>query len=125
MEEANKRRCWMCGAEIQARHLGSVKVEDSDVAIGYCERCNAFGVPIGEDEKTYRERMAEAKRRVPKGWSMRQCEDGSLELRRGVPCFSFKCVTNVAGGGSMTGQYEENRGRCLSVLREAMAILAG
>jgi ribosome-binding protein aMBF1 (putative translation factor) len=77
MEEANKRRCWMCGAEIQARHLGSVKIGDSDVAIGYCERCNAFGVPIGEDEKTYRERMADAKRRVPKGWSMRQCEDGS------------------------------------------------
>ncbi len=38
MEEAHKRRCWMCGAEIQARHLGSVKVEDSDVAIGCCDR---------------------------------------------------------------------------------------
>ena len=86
MEETHKRRCGNCGAEIQARHLGSVKIGDSDVAIGYCERCNAFGVPIGEDEKTYRERMADAKLRVPKGWSMRQCEDGSLELRRGVPC---------------------------------------
>ena len=85
MEETHKRRCGNCGTEIQARHLGSVKVGDSDVAIDYCERCNAFGVPIGEDEKTYRERMAEAKLRVPKGWSMRQCEDGSLELRRGVP----------------------------------------
>ena len=86
MEETHKRWCGNCGAEIKARHLGSVKIGDSDVAIGYCERCNAFGVPIGEDEKTYRERMADAKRRVPKGWSTRQCEDGTLELKRGVPC---------------------------------------
>ena len=46
MEEAHKRRCGMCGAEIQARHLGSVKIGDSDVGIGYCERCSAFGVPM-------------------------------------------------------------------------------
>ena len=38
MEETYKRRCGNCGAEMQARHLGSVKVGDSDVAIGYCER---------------------------------------------------------------------------------------
>ena len=52
MEETHQRRCGTCGAEIQARHLGSVKLGDSDVAIDYCERCNAFGVPIGEDERT-------------------------------------------------------------------------
>ena len=40
MEETHKRQCGNCGAEIQARHLGSVKIGDSDVAIGYCERCN-------------------------------------------------------------------------------------
>ncbi len=85
MEEMLKNRCGNCGAEIRAQHLGNCKVGDMDVPVGYCERCNAFDVPIGEDEKPYRERMAEAKSRVPKGWSMRQCEDGSLELKRGVP----------------------------------------
>jgi len=61
------------------------------------------------------------------GASLRDMEGAAVAhvcMRRGVPCFSFKCVTNVAGGGSMTGQYEENRERCLSVLREAMAGLA-
>lgn len=85
MEELCKSRCGMCGAEMAARHLGSVKIGDADVAVGYCEWCNEFAVPIGEDEKPYRERMAEAKSRVPKGWSRRQCEDGSLELRHGAP----------------------------------------
>ena len=78
-------RCGICGAEIQARHLGSVKVGDADVAIDYCERCNTFTVPIGDGEKPYRKRMADTKLLIPKGWSRRQCEDGSLELRRGVP----------------------------------------
>ena len=86
MEEMLKNRCGNCGAEIRAQHLGNYKVGDMDVPVGYCERCNAFYVPIGEDEKPYRKRMAEAKSRVPKGWSMRQSEDGSLELKRGVPC---------------------------------------
>ena len=79
-------RCGICGAEIRERHLGSVKVGDADVAIDYCERCNTFTVPIGDDEKPYRKRMADAKLLIPKGWSRRLCEDGSLELRRGVPC---------------------------------------
>ena len=86
MEEMLKNRCGNCGAEIRAQHLGNCKVGDMDVPVGYCERCNAFYVPIGEDEKPYRKRRAEAKSRVPKGWSMRQCEDGSLELKRCDPC---------------------------------------
>lgn len=86
MEESCISRCGMCGAEIKAQHLGNACVGDMDVQIGYCERCNAFVVPVGEGEKSYRERMADAKQRVPKGWTARQCEDGSLELRRGVPC---------------------------------------
>ena len=113
MEETHKRRCGNCGTEIQARHLGSVKVGDSDVAIDYCERCNAFGVPIGEDEKTYRERMAEAKLRVPKGWSMRQCEDGSLELRRGVPfrwLWVFPVGFAVFVAGALVAGYFMNTG---------------
>ena len=44
--------------------------------------------------------------------------------RRGIPCFSFKCVTNVAGGGSMTGQYAENKDCCLEVLSGAIRELA-
>lgn len=81
-----KSRCGNCGAEIRAQHLGNANIGDADVQIGYCERCNEFTMPIGENEKPYRERMAEAKLRVPRGWSRRQCEDGSLELKRGVPC---------------------------------------
>ncbi len=42
MEETHKRRCGTCGAEIQSRHLGSVKIGGSDVAIGYCERCKKY-----------------------------------------------------------------------------------
>ena len=85
MEERCKSRCGNCGAEIHARHLGKYQYGDGVVPIGYCERCNAFTVPIGEDEKPCRERIADARLRIPRGWSRRQCEDGSLELRRGVP----------------------------------------
>ena len=49
-----KNRCGNCGAEIRAQHLGNCKVGDMDVPVGYCERCNEFAVPIGEDEKPYR-----------------------------------------------------------------------
>ena len=83
MEESCQIRCGNCGAEIRAQHLGKYQYGDGEVSIGYCERCNAFGVPIGEDEKPYRERMAEARLRIPKGWARQQCEDGSLELKRG------------------------------------------
>jgi len=40
--------------------------------------------------------------------------------KAGVACRALKCVTNVAGGGSMTGQFEENRKRCLAILAGAM-----
>jgi len=39
--------------------------------------------------------------------------------RRGVPCRALKCVTNVAGRGSMTGQFEKNRQGCLECLHRA------
>ena len=86
MEETHKSRCGLCGAGIAAQHLGSVKIGDADVAVGYCEHCNTFALLIGDDEKPYNKRMAAAKLHMPNGWSMRQCEDGSLELKRGVPC---------------------------------------
>ena len=41
----------------------------------------------------------------------------------GVKCHSVKCVTNVAGRGPMTGQYMENKRRCLDILTKAMGEL--
>ena len=40
--------------------------------------------------------------------------------REGVRCRAVKCVTNVAGKGSMVGQYEENTRRCLERLTAVM-----
>ena len=60
------------------------------------------------------------------GASLRDMEGAAIAhvcMRRGVPCFSFKCVTNVAGGGSMTGQYMENKDRCLAALDTAAKAL--
>jgi len=57
------------------------------------------------------------------GASLRDMEGAAIAhvcLKAGVPCHSVKCVTNVAGKGSMTGQYEENRRRCLARLSEAL-----
>lgn len=36
-----------------------------------------------------------------------------------VPCFSLKCVSDVAGGGAMTRQYRVHRSRCLEILSDA------
>ena len=61
------------------------------------------------------------------GASLRDMEGAAIAhvcMRRSVPCIAFKCVTNVAGGGSMTGQYEENKDRCLRILSEAMMEVA-
>lgn len=58
------------------------------------------------------------------GASLRDMEGAAIAhvcMNCGVPCFSIKCVTNVAGLGSMTGQYMENRSRALARLSEAMA----
>lgn len=45
--------------------------------------------------------------------------------KNGVRCRMVKCITNVAGQGAMTGQYEANRERSLKLLSEAMAKLDG
>ena len=42
-----------------------------------------------------------------------------------VKCVSLKCVSDVAGRGSMTGQYLNNRARCLVGLSTAMKELLG
>ena len=61
------------------------------------------------------------------GASLRDMEGAAIAhvcRKSGVPCRSLKCVTNVAGKGSMTGQYEENKRRSLerlsSVLKDLM-----
>ena len=62
------------------------------------------------------------------GASLRDMEGASIAhvcKKNGIPCFSVKCVTNVAGRGSMVGQYDDNRARCLARLSDALkAILA-
>ena len=43
--------------------------------------------------------------------------------RNGVRCRLYKCVTNIAGRGSMTGQYENNREKVLECLKNALISL--
>ena len=60
------------------------------------------------------------------GASLRDMEGAAIAhicLKRKIPCFLLKCVTNVAGGGSMTGQYETNRDRCLAKLSGVLKTL--
>lgn len=38
----------------------------------------------------------------------------------GIPCRALKCVSNVAGRGSMTGQYQDNRARSLECLKNVV-----
>lgn len=40
--------------------------------------------------------------------------------KNGVRFRAVKCITNVAGKGSMTGQYENAKAECLSVLTDAL-----
>ena len=57
------------------------------------------------------------------GASLRDMEGAAIAhvcKRQGVKCLSLKCVTNVAGKGSMTGQYEVNKRICLEKLTNAM-----
>ena len=57
------------------------------------------------------------------GASLRDMEGAAIAhvcLQSGIPCYSVKCVTNVAGRGSMTGQYEENKRTSLERLSAAM-----
>ena len=60
--------------------------------------------------------------------SLRDMEGAAIAhvcKKNGVKCQMIKCVTNVAGKGAMTGQYEANRERALSRLAEAMKEYAG
>lgn len=56
--------------------------------------------------------------------SLRDMEGAAIAhvcLLAGVKCRAVKCVTNVAGKGSMTGQYEDNKRICLAKLSDVMA----
>lgn len=57
------------------------------------------------------------------GASLRDMEGAAIAhvcKREGVKCLSLKCVSDVAGKGSMTGQYEINKRLCLEKLTNAM-----
>ena len=57
------------------------------------------------------------------GASLRDMEGAAIAhvcKRFDVMCMAFKCVTNVAGKGLMTGQYEANKRICLEKLTQAM-----
>ena len=57
------------------------------------------------------------------GASLRDMEGAAIAhvcKKNGVKCVSVKCVTNVAGKGSMTGQFEKNMQWCLERLSAAM-----
>ena len=62
------------------------------------------------------------------GASLRDMEGAAIahvcKLNR-VKCLSLKCVSDVAGKGQMTKQYEANKERCLGKLGEALAGLLG
>jgi nucleoside phosphorylase len=54
---------------------------------------------------------------------LRDMEGGAIAhvcKKNGVKCRMLKCITNVAGRGAMTGQYEVNRERSLRLLSEAV-----
>ena len=62
------------------------------------------------------------------GASLRDMEGAAIAhvcKREGVRCHAVKCVTNVAGKGSMLGQYEENTRRCIERLSAVMKGLLG
>ena len=60
------------------------------------------------------------------GASLRDMEGAAIahvcKLNR-VKCVEIKCVSDVAGRGAMTGQYLDNKDRCLARLSEAMKVL--
>ena len=45
--------------------------------------------------------------------------------KEGVPCRSFKCISDVHGGDAMTRQYQDNLKTCLAKLSAAMKELLG
>ena len=62
------------------------------------------------------------------GATVRDMELGAIahvSATAGIPLYSFKAITNVAGSGSMTGQYKANLRGCLDILaREIPSIFS-
>ena len=62
------------------------------------------------------------------GATLRDMEGGAIAhvcKRSGVPCHLVKCVSDVAGRGSMLGQFEQNLRNCLKRLERALEFLKG
>lgn len=62
------------------------------------------------------------------GASLRDMEGAAIVhvcLKNGVKCRAYKCISDVHGRGSMTGQYEVNKRIALTKLTEAMKSLLG
>jgi len=60
---------------------------------------------------------------VELGATLRDMEGAAVAhvcRRCGVPCRLYKCVTNVRGQGTMTGQYAVNKAKALDALAAAM-----
>jgi len=82
----------------------------------------ATGDHFNDKEDDYRLITAEL------GAELRDMEGAAIAHvceKAGVACRALKCVTNVAGRGSMVGQFEENRKRCLAILSEAVKAWIG
>lgn len=60
------------------------------------------------------------------GAALRDMEGAAIAhvcLKAHVPCYAVKCVTNVAGQGSMTGQYQTHIAACLAQLAATLRML--
>lgn len=60
------------------------------------------------------------------GATLRDMEGAAIAhvcLKAQMPCYSLKCVSDVAGDDSMTGQYLVNKERCLERLSSALKLL--
>lgn len=57
------------------------------------------------------------------GADIRDMEGGAVAhvcMRAGVPCFSFKCISDIAGAGSTTEQFISNTRLCAENLRAGL-----
>ena len=60
------------------------------------------------------------------GANVREMELGAIAhvaSRAGVPLYSWKAISDVAGQGTMTGQYKINLDRCLAILAREVPVL--
>ena len=103
--------------EYETPYLEMARVSGQETASTLRHRILATGDHFNDSENDYALITREL------GASLRDMEGAAIAhvcKLNGVKCVSVKCVTNVAGKGSMTGQYEVNKVRCLERLAAAM-----